>query len=121
MTSVSSDEETAAEPESETQTVGETLAEHSRKYIDGTYSGTGNGYEGPITLSVTVEDDRITWIEVTDSIEDPEFFTPALDIIGDVINAQHTNLDAVSGSTYSSYGLLDAIDDALSKAKSDSN
>lgn len=115
------DQKLQKETQTEVQTVVETQAENSRKYNDGTYSGTGNGYEGPITLSVTVEDDRITWIEVTDNIEDPEFFTPALEVIGDVINAQHTNMDAVSGSTYSSYGLLDAIDDALSKARTDGN
>ena len=114
--------QTQTEALAETQTQTEALAEtqvqpKQAKYVDGTYSGTGSGYEGPITLEVTIEEDRITWIEVTDNIEDPEFFQPALSVLEDVINAQHTDLDAVSGATYSSYGLLDAVDDALSKAK----
>mgnify|MGYP002623444811 CR=1 FL=1 len=116
-------EESSAESatETETTTVAETETTAApvpaAKYNDGTYYGTGNGYEGPISLSVTIENDKIAWIEITDSIEDPEYMEPALAIIQDVINAQHTNLDAVTGSTYSSYGILDAVDAALEQAR----
>lgn len=110
--------ESTATPETATpETAAQAPDQTVHKYNDGTYEGSGAGYEGIISVSVTVENDRITDIVVTDQWEDPEFFEPVLSLIEDVLNEQHTDFDAISGSTYSSYGLLDAIDDALAKAR----
>ena len=83
----------------------------------GTYTGTGQGYEGPITVSVTLEDGIIVEIGILEESEDPEFFAEALAVIGRVYAAQNTEVDAVSGATYSSWGILDAVDAALAQAE----
>ena len=80
-------------------------------------TGTGEGYNGPITVEVTVEDGTILAIEVTESSETEGIATPAFEEISEaVVNNQSTEgVDMVSGATGSSTGLLEAIEDALSQ------
>lgn len=83
-------------------------------YADGVYTGRGEGYGGAITVEVTVEGGQLTAIKVLDGrSEDGSYLRSAKQLIPKVLAAQHTELDAISGATYSSWGILNAIDDAL--------
>jgi DMSO/TMAO reductase YedYZ heme-binding membrane subunit/uncharacterized protein with FMN-binding domain len=88
-----------------------------RTYKNGTFTGSGQGYNGPITVSVTIQDDVITAISVTSSSDDEPFWSDGKAVIGRILSAQSTNVDAVSGATCSSDGILDAVDAALKNAK----
>ncbi len=81
---------------------------------DGVYSGTGTGFRGAITVSVTVSDGKITDITVVSQQEDREYFDRADDtMISRDLSAQSGDVDTVSGATYSSDGILEAVADAL--------
>lgn len=87
------------------------------KYRDGTYTGTGEGYEGPVTVSVTIAGDKITAIEVVSYVDDDEYMNDAkTGVITSVLLFQSTNVSAVSGATYSSEGIMDAVAAALQQA-----
>jgi DMSO/TMAO reductase YedYZ heme-binding membrane subunit/uncharacterized protein with FMN-binding domain len=88
-----------------------------RVYQNGTFSGTAFGYDGNITVSVTIQDDVITAISVTDYIDDDEYFGSARAVINSILSAQSTSVDTVSGATYSSRGILNAVASALTSAK----
>ena len=85
------------------------------QYQDGTYEGSARGFKGLITVSVTVENGLITDIEDVSNNDTPSFFERCWSVVtGDIIEAQSTDVDAVTGATYSSVGIMDAVADALS-------
>ena len=88
-------------------------------YNDGTYEGVGQGHGGDITVSVTVSDGKLTNVEVVSQNETEAIYSSAVDTIieGVIANNGTTNVDAVSGATESSSGIMDAVNDALSQAK----
>lgn len=95
------------------------------KFRDGVYTGTGTGFNGRITVSVTISGGRITKISVINNEGDDK---PYLDkaskgVIARILSAQNTKVDAVSGATYSSNGIIEAVEKALKKAvvKSDAD
>lgn len=83
-------------------------------YSDGVYTGTGTGFRGDTTVTVTVENGVISDITVDSYKDDREFFSKAeSSIISAVISSQSTDVDTVSGATFSSNGLIEAIKNAL--------
>ena len=87
--------------------------------VDGTYIGTGAGRNGDITLSVTIADGKITQIENVSNKETPKYWAEAVKLFDSILAANGTDgVDAVSGATLSSDGILAAVDDALAKASS---
>ena len=90
----------------------------SGTWKDGTYTGSGKGFGGTISVKVTVKDGKISAIDVTSaSGETASYFSKAKGIIPKMISGQTTNLDAASGATYSSNGIITAVRNALSKAE----
>lgn len=88
-------------------------------WADGTYEGTGLGFGGDITVSVTVADGKITDIQVLSAAgEDPAYYNQALGVLEKIKSSQATQVDTMSGATYSSAGLIEAVSDALGKAVS---
>jgi uncharacterized protein with FMN-binding domain len=84
---------------------------------DGTYTGTGYGFRGELTLSITVKDGLITDINTVSSNEDYKFYERAFSGVTDqIISSQSADVDAVSGATYSSNGIMEAVNDAISNA-----
>mgnify|MGYP004478125739 FL=1 len=90
----------------------------SGTWKDGTYTGSGKGFGGTISVKVTVKDGKISAIDVTNaSGETASYFSKAKGIIPKMISGQTTNVDAASGATYSSNGIITAVRNALSKAE----
>lgn len=88
-------------------------------YKDGIYEGTGKGFNGDITVSVTIADGAISAIDVKDQNETPAYWKSAQEIIPAIIAANQTEgVDAVSGATYSSEGIKQAVNNALAKSMS---
>lgn len=85
------------------------------KYQDGSYQGTATGFQGLITVDVTVANGLITAIDEVSNEDTPEFFNRCWNVVtSDIIQSQTTDVDAVSGATYSSQGIAEAVADALS-------
>ncbi|MDD6085402.1 MAG: FMN-binding protein [Oscillospiraceae bacterium] len=88
------------------------------KYADGTFEGTGEGYKGDVTVSVTISEHKIKSVNIVKNSDDKEYFSKASALCDSIVKMQSTDIDTVSGATYSSYGILDAVSDALSKSYS---
>lgn len=86
-------------------------------YADGTYTGEAQGFGGTVSMEVVVEDGKITEVNVLSADkEDGAYFTMAEDIIPAIIEAQSAEVDTISGATFSSTGIRDAVTIALEKA-----
>lgn len=87
-------------------------------YRDGVYTASADGFGGPITVQVTVESDAITDITILNHAgETASYFSRARRVVSEILTTgTPEGVDAVSGATYSSTGILNAVKQALSKA-----
>lgn len=86
-------------------------------FEDGSYEGAGIGFGGEIRVEVVVEDGEITEISLLEAKgEDAAYLTTAESILDDILKAQSVDVDTVSGATFSSTGIRDAVSDALEQA-----
>lgn len=107
-----SEEASEAEEQSEEEETEE-LA-----YKNGTYTGEGQGFGGTITVEVTLQDDEITDIQVASAPgEDSAYLSQGKGVISSILSAQSTDVDTISGATFSSTGIINAVNDALGKAE----
>ncbi|MCD8364409.1 MAG: FMN-binding protein [Clostridiales bacterium] len=87
-------------------------------YPDCTYYGTGEGFGGDITVAVVIKDQTIESVTIISAEDEtPEYFAEAAVLADSVVTAQSADLDVVSGATYSSEGILEAVKNALEAAK----
>ncbi|MBP3919779.1 MAG: FMN-binding protein [Clostridia bacterium] len=108
----------------ETSTITEDIPAQKplRLYKDGTYTASAFGYDGDITVDVTILNDHITAITAKTAEEDSWYFEQAeKSIIEAILINQNTEVDAVSGATYSSRGIMQAVKNALEHAKNVEN
>ena len=85
-------------------------------YLDGIYTAETMGFEGQITVQVTVAEDKITDITILSAEDEEEYLSRAKQVIPAILEGQSPNVDTVSGATYSSTGILNAVKLALAKA-----
>ena len=87
-------------------------------YLDGTYEGTGLGFGDDITVSVTIQDGKLTDISVVRADgEDKPYYRQAIAVLDEILSSQSTEVDTVSGATLTADGLIEAVADALRKAE----
>lgn len=111
-TEVTADTETPIVTEAPEETAATT---QSGALADGVFTGAGTGYRGTTTVSVTVEGGVITDITVVSYSDNQEYFTRASrSVIPAIIEKQSIDISTVSGATFSSRGILEAVADALS-------
>jgi uncharacterized protein with FMN-binding domain len=85
---------------------------------DGTYTGSGYGFKGNTNVEVTIKNGEIDNIKIVSYRDDNRWFDRAANtIIPEILQTQSTDVDTVSGATFSSKGIISAIEDAISKAK----
>lgn len=89
----------------------------SVSYADGTWNGTGDGRNGPIEVSVTIENGKIVSADILNESE-TDFAKPAIRAVLDqaVTKGSMNSFDAVSGATISSKATFDAVKNALNAA-----
>ena len=90
-------------------------------YKEGIYYGTAEGYSGDVRVAVVIQEHTIKAILITDTSDDESFFNRAMDVVKNVIKKQNTDVETVSGATYSSKGLINAIKNALKQAEKVTN
>lgn len=94
-----------------------TGSDEALAFTAGTYTGTGVGYNGPTTVDVTFDDSKITDIKIVDTKETGHVGDTAFEVlIPQMIEANGTGVDAVSGATFSSKALKTAVNDAAEQA-----
>ena len=86
------------------------------KLKDGVYYGSAKGYGGDIKVKVTVSNGKISDIKVENHSETPEYYDRCSGIIPNIISSQSTNVDGVSGATFTSNGIKLAVANALKNA-----
>ena len=91
------------------------------RYLDGVYEGQGQGYDGAVKVSVTIENSAIVSVDVLQTGDNATMFAMVADAIVPGVIAANTasGMDGVADATYSSQGLLNAIADALAKASAE--
>ena len=87
-------------------------------YNDGTYSVTKFGYDSDVVITVTIENDVITDVTASCQESDMYYFDVAYPVLKSaILAAQSPDVDAVSGSTYSSNAIRDGVREALNQAR----
>lgn len=87
-----------------------------QKLKDGVYTGVGVGYNGQIKLNVTIVNGKITNIDIVSHREDEPFFSNAKKVINGLLGVPGKRVDAIGGATYSSNGIISAVNNAIAKA-----
>ena len=89
-------------------------------YTDGTYEGTAEAHNGPLTVEVTVVEGEISNVEITDHEETDGLADPAIEEVSAAIikkNRADVPYDAVSGATVTSDAIMEAVQAALDSAE----
>lgn len=85
---------------------------------DGYYEGTGNGFAGPVKLFIEIKDKSIVGIYIVKTSDDAGFFNRTKEgVTASILEKQSTDVDTVSGATYSSRGIIEAVSNAMEAAK----
>lgn len=86
-------------------------------YTPGTYTGSAQGYGGTVTAEITVDANAITDVKLTGDSETPTVGGAALPGLADQVKEKGADIDGVSGATYTSNGVKEAVAAALAQAK----
>ena len=107
-----SDQQESSEPEAAPQ--------QSFRFRNGTFEGTGEGYSGKVRVSITIENDTVTDFSAYSDDDDPDYFGDAMAKVIPQIKSSLSadGIDACSGATYSSKGIIEAARNALEQAAS---
>ena len=92
------------------------IGNSNKKLKDGIYEGISEGFNGPIKVRVTISKGSITKVEILSHQEDDTYFAKAKSVISKILGKPGKSVDTVSGATFSSGGIIDAVNDAVSKA-----
>ena len=91
--------------------------EDTTGYTDGTYTGEGDGFGGKIEVSVRVTAGKLSSINILSAKqEDDSYMSMAMKMVDQMVSKQTTEVDTVSGATFSSTGIKNAVIQALEKA-----
>lgn len=85
-------------------------------YKDGTYYGTGKGFAGNIKVKVDIAGGKISAISIVSTKDGDSYVKSASSLLDTIVEKQSTNVDTVSGATFSSRGIIAAVRSALSQA-----
>lgn len=107
------------EPEPEPQPEPEPEPEIVSIYNNGTFTSEQFGYDSPVTVSITIQDDVIIDVTASCNESDMYYFEEAYPVLKNrILEAQSADgIDAVSGSTYSSNAILNGVRSALESAR----
>lgn len=89
----------------------------SAEEVSGTFTGVGQGFEGEVSVTLTLENGALTGAEIVGDKETPTVGGEAIKFIQEkMVENQTVNVDGVSGATYTSTGVAEAVEAALQEA-----
>ena len=84
---------------------------------DGAFLGSAQGYGGTVTVRVTVDNGYIEQVDIVSAEnEDAPYLDQTRRLLTDVVNANTSSVDTVSGATFTSAGILNGVTEALQKS-----
>lgn len=85
---------------------------------DGLFEGEGTGLKGKIVVSVEIQNSKIHDIIILESKDTKEYLDKAEKELKKIIISKNSaSIDAIAGATYASNGYLEAVRNAIEKAK----
>ncbi|MGI6193620.1 MAG: FAD-dependent oxidoreductase, partial [Christensenellales bacterium] len=113
---------TTTTPEKTPDAAPETPAapEASALFKAGDYTAAAAGINGNVTVKVTFSDSAITNIEIVEHSETPGISDPAINNIpATIVDKQSLVVDVVTGATFTSTAILNAVEDCVKQAGGD--
>lgn len=111
-----SKQESTSESESDSSLAEIAAVQDASAYKDGTYYGTGKGFAGNIKVKVDIAGGKISAISIVSTKDGDSYVKNASSLLDTIVEKQSTNVDTVSGATFSSRGIIAAVRSALSQA-----
>lgn len=111
-----SKQESTSESESDSSLAEIAAVQDASAYKDGTYYGTGKGFAGTVKVKVDISGGKIASISIVSTKDGDSYVKSALSLLDTIVEKQSTNVDTVSGATFSSRGIIAAVRSALSQA-----
>lgn len=111
-----SKQESTSESESDSSLAEIAAAQDASAYKDGTYYGTGKGFAGTMKVKVDISGGKIASISIVSTKDGDSYVKSASSLLDTIVEKQSTNVDTVSGATFSSRGIIAAVRSALSQA-----
>jgi uncharacterized protein with FMN-binding domain len=115
QTSTPAPDASVAPAQTPSQTPAPSASQATGKYKDGTYTGSGSNRIGTVEVAVTIKNDKITDVQITNC--DTHYSQSRIDgLPQQVIERQSADVDIVSGATKSTQDFANAVDEALQQA-----
>lgn len=111
-----SKQESTSESESDSSLAEIAAVQDASAYKDGTYYGTGKGFVGTMKVKVDISGGKIASISIVSTKDGDSYVKSASSLLDTIVEKQSTNVDTVSGATFSSRGIIAAVRSALSQA-----
>lgn len=111
-----SKQESTSESESDSSLADIAAVQDASAYKDGTYYGTGKGFAGTMKVKVDISGGKIASISIVSTKDGDSYVKSASSLLDTIVEKQSTNVDTVSGATFSSRGIIAAVRSALSQA-----
>lgn len=111
-----SKQESTSESESDSALAEIAAVQDASAYKDGTYYGTGKGFAGTMKVKVDISGGKIASISIVSTKDGDSYVKSASSLLDTIVEKQSTNVDTVSGATFSSRGIIAAVRSALSQA-----
>ena len=111
-----SKKESTSESESDSSSAEIAAVQDASAYKDGTYYGTGKGFAGTMKVKVDIAGGKIVSISIVSTKDGDSYVKNASSLLDTIVEKQSTNVDTVSGATFSSRGIIAAVRSALSQA-----
>lgn len=105
-----------SESESDSSSAEIAAVQDASAYKDGTYYGTGKGFAGTMKVKVDISGGKIASISIVSTKDGDSYVKSASSLLDTIVEKQSTNVDTVSGATFSSRGIIAAVRSALSQA-----
>ena len=109
-------QESTSESESDSSLAEIAAVQDASAYKDGTYYGTGKGFAGTMKVKVDISGGKIASISIVSTKDGDGYVKSASSLLDTIVEKQSTNVDTVSGATFSSRGIIAAVRSALSQA-----
>ena len=116
-----SKQESTSESESDSSLAEIAAVQDASAYKDGTYYGTGKGFAGTMKVKVDIVGGKIASISIVSTKDGDSYVKSASSLLDTIVEKQSTNVDTVSGATFSSRGIIAAVRSALSQASVSDN
>lgn len=105
-----------SESESDSSLAEIAAVQDASAYKDGTYYGTGKGFAGTMKVKVDISGGKIASISIVSTKDGDSYVKIASSLLDTIVEKQSTNVDTVSGATFSSRGIIAAVRSTLSQA-----